>query len=104
LSEEFTMIDATPVFDSIRAFNKASDGDSGDAEFDAALEMRDSILEYLRSNPERSITLAALVDQFDADEDAGPETEECGDVVDDKTCLERNKPEPCSECTKRQLA
>ncbi len=61
---------AKDVLKSIETFNKALEGPSGDEEADAAIAMRDCVLDYLRSNPEGLFELADLVDEFEAKQEA----------------------------------
>jgi hypothetical protein len=69
--------EATELLGSIKKFNTAQTGDSGDAEIDAACEMRDAALAFMLKVSERGVELAELIDNTDieAEEPAEPEEE-----------------------------
>lgn len=58
--------EATDLLDAIVAFEKAKEGDSGDAEFDAACEMRDAALKYLRGSAQGNAAVVDLITRYDA--------------------------------------
>lgn len=57
--------EAKLVLDKIAALDKAADGDSNDAEIDAALDLREAGLELVRKVAEHDISLAQMLDEFD---------------------------------------
>lgn len=57
--------EAQTLLDSIVAHGKAREGDSNDAEIDAAQDLRDAALAFVRKAAERDITLSEMLDAFD---------------------------------------
>ena len=55
--------EAKCLIKTIKEFDVAKEGDSGDAEYDAALEMEDASKAFLRAASARNIELAELIDQ-----------------------------------------
>jgi hypothetical protein len=55
--------EAKSLIKAIKRFDVAKEGDSGDAEYDAALEMEDASKAFLRVASARNIELAELIDQ-----------------------------------------
>jgi len=60
---------AREFLEAVRDFNKAMDGPSGDAETQAACNMRDSALAGFRELGARDIQVAKLLQDFDSEED-----------------------------------
>ncbi len=58
--------EAKTVLDSITSLDNAMEGDSNDAEIDAAQELRHTALALVRRAAERDIALAEMLDEFDA--------------------------------------
>ncbi len=56
--------------DAIAALDAAAEGDSNDAEIDAAQELKEAALALLRKAAARDIAVAELVDEFDQRNDA----------------------------------
>jgi hypothetical protein len=54
---------AQKLLESIRLFNIAKDGDSGDEEHDAAVEMQHAAIAYLKTDI-RDVALAELIDSY----------------------------------------
>jgi hypothetical protein len=54
------------LLNSIIKFNEAKDGDSEDAELDAAVEMRDAAFSYILASTARDIDLSEMVDEYKA--------------------------------------
>ena len=62
--EETSMLDeAKCLIKAIKEFDVVKEGDSGDAEYDAALEMEEASKAFLRAASARNIELAELIDQ-----------------------------------------
>ena len=55
---------ATELLDSIVAYNKVKNGDSGDAEHDAGVDLQNAAIAHLRAEAGSSVDLAELVDSF----------------------------------------
>jgi hypothetical protein len=55
--------EAKSLIKTIKEFDVVKEGDSGDAEYDAALEMEDASKAFLRAASARNIKLAELIDQ-----------------------------------------
>lgn len=62
--------EAKNLLDTIQSYARASDGDSTDAEIDAAIEMRDSAIALLRAIGEFHPEISALIQKYSADEPA----------------------------------
>jgi hypothetical protein len=58
---------ARELLEAIQKYKIAADGDSGDAEHDAANEMADAADAFLISQAARSIELAELIDEYSGD-------------------------------------
>jgi hypothetical protein len=54
---------AKSLIKAIKEFDVVKEGDSGDAEYDAALEMEEASKAFLRAASARNIELAELIDQ-----------------------------------------
>jgi hypothetical protein len=54
------------VLDKIAALDRAAEGDSNDAEIDAAQELKDAALALVRKAAARDIALAEMLDEFDS--------------------------------------
>ena len=54
---------AKALIDAIKKYDVAVEGDSGDAEYDAAVEMEDASKAFLRAASARNIELAELIDR-----------------------------------------
>jgi hypothetical protein len=63
------MCEASQLLEKIAAFDKAVDGDSGDAELDAAIGMKSAAIAFLQKVSERDVQLAELIGAFDAKDD-----------------------------------
>lgn len=59
------MCEANKLLEKIAEFDTAVDGDSGDAELNAAFEMKSAAIAFLRKAAERDVQLAELIDEFD---------------------------------------
>ena len=55
--------EAKDLIKAIKKFDKAKDGDSGDEEYDAAVEMEDASKAFMRAVAARNVALAELIDQ-----------------------------------------
>ena len=55
--------EAKCLIKAIKEFDVVKEGDSGDAEYDAALEMEEASKAFLRAASARNIELAELIDQ-----------------------------------------
>ncbi len=64
------MCEASELLEKIRAFDTAVEGDSWDAELDAAFGMKSAAIAFLRKAAERDVQLADLIDEFDENSDA----------------------------------
>lgn len=52
------------LFASIMNFIEAADGDSGDAEHDAAYEMKEAAIAYILASTSRDAMLSEIVDEY----------------------------------------
>ena len=55
---------AEALLKSIVKFNEVKDGDSGDDEHDAAVELRDDAFNYLLASTGRDVELSELIDRY----------------------------------------
>lgn len=54
------------VLDKITALDRAAEGDSNDAEIDAAQDLKDAALALVRKAAARDVALAEMLDEFDS--------------------------------------
>jgi hypothetical protein len=70
-----SLVTAKELLEAIVAYNKVKNGDSGDAEHDAGVELQNAAIAHVRAEAGGSIDLAELVDSYgdtldeDVDED-----------------------------------